>query len=242
MLQDVVVEMMPADWALWRCLHSGPLNRDNVDQPAPLADVPWDQCRARNAPLLAKLAAVYGGYAVVCRDGDNVVGQLRFYPKAVLAMEGAGYMCMQQLHPAGPANDFADADFPPPDQLDDRTIVVNCMMTGRHQRKDDPYQRKGLAKRMVRWLVDWARANGWQAIEADALEDLSLFYEASGQADRSFWEKLGFRCVATRIDPELEKESDFVTAARKEAAARGIDPDRIKNIYTMRLDLSGQAG
>jgi hypothetical protein len=90
---------------------------------------------------------------------------------------------------------------------------------------------------MARELIEWATAEGWQAIEATAYEGLPIAYAITGQAGRDFWEKLGFRLVRTDREPALEEESDFVLKMRKEARELGLDPAKIENKYIMRLDL-----
>ncbi len=112
---DIVVEPMTESLLLWRCLHHGPLSRDTIDQWPSGGEVPWERCRERNLPLLAKLTRTYGACAIVARDGERIVGHLRFYPKAVCGMKDAGCLCLQQDYPAGPAEDFAETAFPPLD-------------------------------------------------------------------------------------------------------------------------------
>lgn len=241
MLNDVVVEMMSSDFILWRCLHGGPVTRENLDRPDPNPDVPWDQIRTRNRPLLAKLTETYGSCAVIVRDGDQVVGQLRFYPKAIcqLAEAGPGF-CMQQTFPSGPADDFVEKDFPPLDQIADKSLFIHCMMTGSFQQEDNPYRRQGLGSRMVRTLIAWARSRGWRALEAHAYAELPSVYAVTGQASAAFWEKLGFRVVESTIEPALA-ESDaagFVEVLLKEAADRGMDAEAAKTRHTMRLDIA----
>ena len=130
MIEDVVVEPMTEEFILWRCLHGGPLARDTIDQYPPGGTIPWERYRERNIPLLVKITRTYGACAIIARDGDEIVGKLRFYPKAVCDLEGAGSLCLQQDHPAGPVDDFADRDFPALAQIADKTLVVHCMMTG----------------------------------------------------------------------------------------------------------------
>ena len=238
---DVTVEMMSGDFILWRCLHGGPLTVETVDRPQPHPRVPWQRLRARNLPLLTKLTQVYGACAVIARDGDRIVGQLRFYPKAICRISAPGPgLCMQQAFPNGPADDFAKNDFPPLDQLADKTIFVHCLMTGSPQQVENPYLRKGLGSRMVRALVDWARREGWEAVEANAYADLPSIYAVTGQAGRAFWEKLGFRTVETGVEPAFTEagEPGFVRALLKEAADRGMDAAAARAKYTMRLDLT----
>jgi hypothetical protein len=240
MLSDVIVEMMSSEFVLWRCLHGGPLTRETVDQPEPHPAVPWDQIRARNIPLLAKLTEVYGACAVIARDADRIVGQLRFYPKAICDMAAPGPgLCMQQTFPNGPADDLLKNEFPPLDQIADKTLFVHCMMTGSPQQADNPYQRQGLASRMARTLVDWARAKGWRALEAHAYADLPTVYAITGSAGRTFWEKLGFRSVGSGIEPAFEGDDSegFVGVLIKEAAEVDMDAEAAKTRHTMRLCL-----
>jgi hypothetical protein len=93
---------------------------------------------------------------------------------------------------------------------------------------------------MVRTLIDWARPKGWNAIEAHAYADLPCVYTVTGQAGRTFWEKLGFGVVESTIEPAFAESAHegFVGVLLKEAADRGIDADTAKTRYTMRLDLA----
>jgi hypothetical protein len=241
MLSDVVIGMMSSRFILWRCLHGGPLTEDTLDQPKPHLLVPWDRLRARNLPLLAKLTQVYGSCAVIARDGKQIVGQLRFYPKIVCGMAAPGPgLCMQQTFPSGPADDFVGNNFPPLDQIADKTLFVHCLMTGSPQQEHNPYQRKGLGSRLVRTLVTWAREEGWHAVEATAYADLPSIYAVTGQAGKTFWEKLAFSVIETSVEPAFVEEGaeGFVNALLKEAADRGMDAAAAKAKYMMRLCLT----
>jgi len=236
MIEGITIKMMQPDFLLWRCLHSGPLTKDTVDQPPPGND--WPEFKARNDPLLTKLTAVYGACVVVVFDGDKIVGQLRFYPKFICSMAAPGPgLCLQQRFPAGPADDLVAQRFPPLEELEDKTLFVHCLMIGSPQHGANPYQRRGLGKAMVRYLSDWAKASGWQAIEADAYEDLDIIYALTGQAGKTFWEKLEFRVAHIGVEAAFTQEIDFVKTLRGQAAARGLSPADILNKYRMRLEL-----
>jgi len=186
MHDDVVIEPMSEEFILWRCLHSGPLTRGTIDRWPSGGQVDWKRYRERNVPLLKALTRTYGACAVLAYDGDRIVGQLRFYPRVVWKMMGAGEICLQQDHPNGPLDDFAQAGFPPLAQIQDKTLLIHCLMTGSPQREDNPFQRKGIGTRMVHFLIRWARANGWERIEVDAFEDLPLIYRMTGSAGKTF--------------------------------------------------------
>jgi len=238
MIADVVIEPMTEELLLWRCLHHGPVSPDTIDQWPSTGEVPWERYRQRNLALLRKLMRTYGACAIVARDRERIVGHLRFYPKVLYALEGAGHLCLLQDYPSGPADDFAHAEFPAPAQVEDRTISVHCLMTGSPQCQENPYQRKGIGTRMVRTLIDWARANGWRRIEADSFEDLPVIYEITGSAGRVFWEKLGFHLAGRYPHPALQEPSDFVTTLEEQAKSVGIPPERARDQLVMRLDLA----
>ena len=246
-VRDVVVEPMGSDRVLWCCLHGGPVTLDSADQWPSADKTEWGRYRERNVPLLRKIARTYGSCAILARDGNQIVGQLRFYPKVICDLKGAGALCLLQDHPAGPAEDFATSDFPDPAQIEHRTLVIHCMMTGSPMQKENPYQRKGIGSRMVRALIQWATTNGWERIEADSFEDLPVIYEITGSAGHTFWEKLGFRVVDRHPHPELQDPNEFaefITRLEDEAKAIGIPPQRARDRIVMRLDLSqtGRAG
>jgi GNAT superfamily N-acetyltransferase len=240
MTEDVVVEPMTEEFILWRCLHGGPLSRDTIDQWSSADKMPWDRYRKRNIPLLVKLTRTYGACAILARDGNRIVGHLRFYPKAVCDMEGAGGPCLQQDHPGGPVDSFADVDFPDPAKIEAKTLGVHCLMTGSSLKKENPYQRKGIGTRMVRTLIEWAKANGWERIEADSFEDLPIIYEGTGSAGHTFWEKLGFHLVDLHPHPDLQDRSQygkFIKTLEEQAKFLGIPPDRASDRLVMRLEL-----
>ena len=239
MIEELVVEMMGEHFILWRCLHGGPLTRQSIEQWPQDQALPWAEFRARNVPLLSKLTCAYGACAVVARDGDRIVGMLRFYPKAVAAMPGAGReLCLQQKHPAGPLDNFAEADFLPLDQLADKTLFVHCLMTGSSSQKENPYQRKGIGTRMARALIEWAREKGWQAAEATAYEDLDALYAVTGVAGKTFWEKLRFEAAEVGTEPAFGQYPELLKTMTEQGQARGLSADAVTTRYTMRLELA----
>ena len=102
-VEDVTIEPMTEQFIVWRCLHGGPLNRDSIENLPPVREGPdavdWEARRATNVPLLTKLVRTYGTCAMLAKDGKAVVGFVRFYPKALSSLNGAGLLCMQQATP-----------------------------------------------------------------------------------------------------------------------------------------------
>ncbi len=235
MLDDLIIEPMKEDFILWRCLHGGPISRRTIDSPPSNVEVDWPSTRARNIPLLKKLTRTYGACAILARDGDDVVGTLRFYPKALcLFGEGAGF-CLQQRYPAGPKDDLAAGGFPPREGLADKTLFVHCLMITSPPGDPNRYRRKGLATRLALELVRWAEDQGWSAIEANSYEEIPILYAISGVAGRRFWERLGFRMVHQDTEPGIS--GDLLVTLRKDAVAAGLCPEDVTNRYKMRLEL-----
>jgi hypothetical protein len=233
----LILEPMREDFILWRCLHGGPLSREDIDTPAPHPRIDWPSTRDRNLPLLRRLVRTYGSCAILARDGDRVVGTLRFYPKELCEFgEGGAAFCLQQAYPAGPRVDLAERSWPAPGDTRERTLFVHCLMIVAPPEKPGLYRRRGLGTRMARELVRWARAEGWDAIEATAYEEIPMLYAIAGVAGRRFWGKLGFRVV--RADTEPAMSGELLEAVQKDAGAAGIPADRAANRYTMRLDLA----
>ena len=237
MEEKILIEPMTEKFILWRCLHYGPLSLESVDQWPPESEIDWERYRKRNLPLLVKLTQTYSACAILARIDDKIVGQLRFYPKNISNLKSAGGLCLLQNFPNGPADDFADKELPPLEQIEDKTLAIHCLMTGSPLQKDNPFQRKGIGTRMVKFMTEWARSQGWESIEVDAFEDIPLVYEITGSAGISFWKKLGFRLVDRHPHPYLQEPSEFVEKLETQAKSMGISPERAKDKIVMGFDL-----
>ena len=249
-----MLEIKPMDkkFILWRCLHGGPLSKQTIEQwPEEQADN-WKKHRVINTPVLEKLIKTYSTCAMVATDGDEIVGMLRFYPKALMAMEKAGNMCLQQFHPAGPAEDFVDEGLPSFDEIEDKTLEVHCVMTSRPYAgekemricgghclsKTNASARKGIGLKLAKALVAWAREHGWKRIDVTTHPDLDIFYGITGSAGKSFWEKAGFRVVNLRpMSKELWPDENAQALIDSQAKAAGISNDEAWSFIDMACEL-----
>jgi GNAT superfamily N-acetyltransferase len=236
-MHDVEIAAMGEDFLVWRCLHFGPLTCETIDDWPQDGQIDFERYRKRNLPLLEKLTRAYGACAILAKAGDRIVSQLRFYPKALWSLKNAGELCLLQDFPSGPKDDFGSEKLPPFSELEDKTLVIHCLMTGTELQETNPYQRRGIGSRMVRYLIDWAKTRGWERIEVDAFEDVPLIYEITGSAGINFWRKLGFRIIDRHPHPYLQDRSDFVLKLEEQARAAGISPVKAKDRIVMRLDL-----
>jgi GNAT superfamily N-acetyltransferase len=236
--KEIFIEPMSEKFILWRCLHFGPLSHQSIDQWPADSQMDWERFRTRNIPFLAKLTRTYGACAILARVDDRAVAQLRFYPKVIWDKKDAGELCLLQDYPSGPVDDFAETAFPPLEKIEDKTLAIHCLMTGSSQQEDNPFQRKGIGTRMVRYLIQWAKGKGWERIQVDAFEDIPLIYEITGSAGYTFWEKLGFHMVDRHPHPYLQERNEFVVKLEEQAESIGISTEKAKDRLVMQIDLT----
>jgi ribosomal protein S18 acetylase RimI-like enzyme len=254
MSENVSIEPMTEDFILWRCLHSGPLSKDTIEHWPKDAEqnINFRKIRAVNIPLLKKLIKTYDTCAIIARQGDEIIGMLRFYPKAVISLNKAGYLCLQQDYPPGPAPDLISEKFPSFDQIEDKTLKIHCIMTSRPFAGDKETEifgmrcldkveagaRKGIGLKLARALVDWARKQGWKRIELTTFADLDIFYGTSGGAGKGFWEKAGFKVEKTRpMSRDGWPDEKAKTLIDAQAKAAGITNDQAWSFYDMTCEL-----
>lgn len=234
MIDHLIIEPMSENLLVWRCLHWGALTPANIDQLPTNPQVNWQYIKTRNIPLIKKIISVYGTCAMLARDGDSIVGTLRFYPKVLCTFsdEGLG-LCLQQKSPAGPTDQFSEQEFLPVEKLNDKTLFVHCLFIVAPDNNPEHYRRQGLASLMVRELIKWAVDNNWDAIEANAYEEIPFLYAVAGVAGRVFWEKLGFRVIQQDKEPGMKGE--IFNVILKSAVEAGIPVSNAANRYRMRL-------
>ena len=98
----------------------------------------------------------------------------------------------------------------------------------------------GVHRSTIKKYRQWAEANNWDCIEADAFEDIPIIYEIAGGAGITFWEKLGFQIVDRYPHPHLQQpneHNEFVTTLKKQAKSIGIPPEKATDKIVMRLNL-----
>jgi GNAT superfamily N-acetyltransferase len=231
-MESLILESMDGSFLLWRCLHDGPVTRENLDVPPDKSRLPF---RETAIPLLKELTDLYGSTAILAWEGDRVVGLLRFVPKVVSQMEGSGGFCLLMPYPAGPREDFPQRVLPSKETIEDRTLVVICM-----QLLSDR-QRKGIGRAMVERLKSWARGEGWEAIEATAYQDLPLVFEITGNAGRNWWEDLGFRVMESQEEEAMKEYGDFLQTLETQARKQGMDPQAVTQKFIMRWETQNDA-
>ena len=116
-----------------------------------------------------------------------------------------------------------------------KTLVHNCISILRN----DSFRRKGIGTNLLLNSLRWAKSEGWKRMEVHlVLPNIAKGFANEQKSGQAFWEKLGFRAVKTDLDPAFEKEGPLVQKAKEQAQAQGLDPDVVKNRYTMRMELA----
>ncbi len=69
---------MTENFILWRCLHGGPLSKQTIEQ-----NEKWSKFRNINLSILKKIIKTYGTCAIIAKDGDEIIGVLRFYTQSL---------------------------------------------------------------------------------------------------------------------------------------------------------------
>lgn len=237
-MSEPSVETMSERFILWRCLHRGPLSKESIDEWPPEEAESWQAHRAKNVPLLRKLIQVYGTCAVLAWDGDRVIGTLRFYPKVLYSMDGAGSsLCILQEHPSGVSDRLVENRFPPLHEIPDKTLRVHCWGIAPAYKEGNPFRPGGFGTRMMGELVRWATDHGWKGIELTAFEDTEHLNVQFGMPGRRAWEALGFRVVETGT-ADAPWFLEALDTMREQLSAQGLDPDAAQIKYTMRAELT----
>ena len=181
-----------------------------------------------NIRFLARVIEVYGSCAILAWDDDKVVGYVRYFPQSLLEKLGVASLCMQQAPPNGVSKETIEIDFPTLEESQKNALKINCMMVGS--------QRRGVGSALVKELIRWAREESWPSLEATAFCDLPGIYEITGQAGRSFYEKLGFEVVSQKPNPNIS--GGFREMLEKQAVEQGLPKEDARAEYSMSFNLT----
>ena len=133
-----------------------------------------------------KLTNAYGAAAILAWQNRSVVGFLPFQPQAFGMPSLPGcihYVATEEGDENGPPAQSIEKGTPTPfEELPARTLVVHCVSVTPELR------RHGLGTAMARYLVDWARAEGWERIQGSTF----LSGDWGWLPNVAFWEKAGF--------------------------------------------------
>ena len=112
----------------------------------------------------------YGGCGFVAWENDSIVAYHNFFPADI-----AG-----QIRFYGYGSDSLRSD---------KTLIHNCLSMVRGN-----YIRKGIASRLVKESVKWAKENDWKRFEVHlVLPDCEQGWQSDQKSCLSFWQRFGFK-------------------------------------------------
>lgn len=137
------------------------------------------------AAYFRKVMAAYGTGAIMTWQERKLVGLLPFMPVDC----GLPQMSFCVCAPAAtqtPLERIIPARATPFAELTPKVLWVECLSVNRN------LYRKGIGSAMVRFLVDWAREQGWERIEGRAFASPDIDDAYRWIPSIEFWGKLGF--------------------------------------------------
>ena len=182
--------------------------------------------------FLREMIQRYGTCALLAWEGQNIVGQIRFYPMTI-----ARLIMDSQTDPS-PLLDCAAACDP---QDDEGTLWVQCVMTSAPYRDGNDAKklgaRRGVGLNLAQALVSWAGDHGWRRIVKVAHCDLDWFYGIQGGGGRAFWEKAGFEEIGSFLRRAWDFAPDAWAVVKAQMAEKGMTERDIWTWYRMAYEL-----
>ena len=133
-----------------------------------------------------KITEAYGASAIFAWQNRTVVGFLPFEPVncGVPALPNCIHYVTGQFGEPDEARSemIAQSTATPFADLHSKTLKVHCINV------KQAFRRRGLGSAMARYLVEWARPQGWERIEGSAFLDGDWGWLPNVE----FWEKVGF--------------------------------------------------
>jgi GNAT superfamily N-acetyltransferase len=150
--------------------------------------------------FLRAVCRAYGSCGVLAVDGNAVVGKVRFYPQEI-AERFYPALGLQEPQRMRVLATFDPGALPPRDELREKALFICCFQlvhdykaAAEGRPTDVPsYLGRGIATSMLRVLIDWARAEGWDELRAEAVEPIPPLLMWSGRLSVERYRKLGFR-------------------------------------------------
>jgi hypothetical protein len=162
-----------------------------------------------------KIMKAYGTSAITAWQDKTLVGFLPFMPVDCGMPEMV--FCVIGSEGEQPILERINSSDPTPfKQLTPKILKVQCASVAWNMNM----YRKGLGSAMVRYLIDWAKENGWYKIQGWAFESPEIDDAYRWLPSIQFWEKSGFERRNARVfdpsSPGTNKPGfDFVIDLRK---------------------------
>jgi len=187
-------QMMDAESLLCRCLHKGKIAAEDsnvtpVEVEAGVAD-------GTVVDFLRAVCMAYGSCAVLAIEDNDVVAKLRFYPTALIDMLD-GHTCVQTPKHLQEMAALNPKKIPGKDSLSGKSLYLHCFQVAGVERavaEDNPtsYRGRGIGINMLKKLIDWSEAEGWDEIQGRAIQHIPPLMSWSNHLSVERFRKLGF--------------------------------------------------
>ncbi len=239
--------MMDAESLLCCCLHNGKIALEDVK----LAPVEAEAGVANGtvAAFLRAACMAYGSCAVLAIEDSNIVAKLRFYPAVLVNMLGE-HTCVQTPEHLQKIADLDLKRFPEKDSLPERSLYLHCFQVAGVERavaEDNPtsYRGRGIGINMLKKLIDWSKAEGWDEIQGRAIQHIPPLMSWSNHLSVERFRKLGFevkpsdeRCPAA-VSQRMGYHGEVIKKLWGPYAH--ISDEEASMMYTVSLDLRKSA-
>ena len=195
----IAYRVLDEDLVLPICLHGGAVPLARLQELA--AGTPFESqfglALGVHSRLMWAVARAYGATGVVAVASDQIVGLLRFAPRAL--RETLGHLCPQDEPYARALAKADEAALPDADQLGPRALQIECLQIA------EAYQSRGIGQGLVGQAIAWARAHGWEELWAEGIAAIYPLMAWAGQMSARALEKHGFEVMGQRIDEGLRE-------------------------------------
>jgi GNAT superfamily N-acetyltransferase len=166
-----------------------------------------------HARFIRALSRCYGATGVVALDGEQIVGLLRFYPRAL--REQIGQLCPQDEPYARRLAAVDVASLPDRDDLQPLSLHIDCLQV------IPEYRGQGIGRTLIERTIAWARENGWHGLYASGVRHILPLMSWSGQMSAESLQKHGFEIVGQELDKGLREG-----AVSQQLGYHGVDVQR----------------
>lgn len=186
--------MMDKEHTLPGCLHDGPVLKREI-QILPSAENDYGVPQGTVNRFLGALCETYKSCGVLALDDDMVVGQLRFSPKYLF--DKLNFFCLQTKESIAKVASFDIQNLVAFDELNPKSLFVNCYEV------DSAYREQGIAGYMLRTLLKWAKKNGWESVQAEAIQNIKPLLYCTGKWGVDSYMKMGFEVTGHHLSDDL---------------------------------------
>ncbi len=202
--------MMDETSLLCWCVHGGPVAMEELRGDAPVGiESEAGVAPGSVAKFLGALCRVYGSCAVLAIDGDKVVGKVRFYPKPVFE-ELNEDPCLQQVPQVRAIAAVDTESLVPKESLSPKALRTFCyQVADGHEEAAEAgtsaYRGRGIATGMLKTLIEWARAEGWEEIHSSASRSIPPLMSWIGCLGVDSYLRLGFEVTSERCNESFKE-------------------------------------